>query len=172
MELSKYVAVICEGAAEEAIIDILLDADKLVFNREMLLDENVIRSRSAEAFERRFLRKKYDDKITIFRILDSRNEKFRISRAYQHAVSIVNVVTAPEIEMLVILAEGKYEEYKRSRQKPSIFCKTELHMSAVKSRDFILEYFSDVDKLLFAIKEYRRIAREASNYSNLSDILK
>lgn len=57
MELSKYVAVICEGAAEEAIMDILLDADRLIFNREMLLDENVIRSRSAEAFERRFLRK-------------------------------------------------------------------------------------------------------------------
>lgn len=41
----------------------------------------------------------------------------------------------------------------------------------MKSRDFILGYFFDVDKLLFAIEGYRRIARVASDYSNLSDIL-
>lgn len=35
MELAKYKACICEGSAEEAIIDILVDNDLLIFNREL-----------------------------------------------------------------------------------------------------------------------------------------
>ena len=34
MELAKYKACICEGAAENAIMDILLDKELLVFSRE------------------------------------------------------------------------------------------------------------------------------------------
>ena len=43
MELAKYKACICEGSAEEAIIDIQVDNDLLIFNREEMLDERVIR---------------------------------------------------------------------------------------------------------------------------------
>ncbi len=50
-DLGKYVACIAEGSAETAIIDILLEADLLIFNREKLLDETVLRSRSGKAFE-------------------------------------------------------------------------------------------------------------------------
>ena len=39
MELAKYKACICEGAAENAVMDILLDADLLVFSREEMLEE-------------------------------------------------------------------------------------------------------------------------------------
>ena len=38
MDLTKYVACICEGAAEKAIMEILLDADKLIFKRDDLLE--------------------------------------------------------------------------------------------------------------------------------------
>ena len=34
MELAKYKACICEGSAENAIMDILLDNDLLIFTRE------------------------------------------------------------------------------------------------------------------------------------------
>jgi hypothetical protein len=39
MELAKYKACICEGSAEEAIIDILVDNDLLIFKREEMLEE-------------------------------------------------------------------------------------------------------------------------------------
>lgn len=39
MELAKYKACICEGSAENAIIDILLDNDLLIFTREEMLEE-------------------------------------------------------------------------------------------------------------------------------------
>ena len=106
MELAKYKACICEGSAEEAIIDILVDNDLLIFNREEMLEECVIRCRSAKRFEERYLRKGFDEQISVIRILDSRREEFRLSKAYEQKIDVVNVITAPEIEMLIIHAEG------------------------------------------------------------------
>ena len=142
MELSKYVACICEGTAEEVIVSKLLDADRLIFTRDNLLDEEIIRTRSAAAFEQQYLRKGFQDKITVLRVLDSRRENFKMSKAYEHKIDVINVITAPEIEMLIILNEGKYDAYKRSRKKPSDFCKEDLRMSGVKSRVFVEKYFS------------------------------
>ena len=54
--LAKYKACICEGSAENAIMDILLDNDLLIFSREELLEEKVIRCREGKRFEERYLR--------------------------------------------------------------------------------------------------------------------
>ena len=70
-------------------------------------------------FEASYLRKNFKDKILIIRILDSRNENFKISKAYKHKINVINIITAPEIEMLIILNEGKYSEFKKSNKKPS-----------------------------------------------------
>lgn len=43
MELAKYKACICEGSAENAIMDILLDNNLLIFSREEMLEEEVMR---------------------------------------------------------------------------------------------------------------------------------
>lgn len=102
MELSKYVACICEGAAEQTIIKILLDNDKLIFTYDDLLEGEPLRCRSAKSFEEQYLRKGFTDKITVLRVLDSRRENFKLSKAYSHKIDVVNVITAPEIEMLVI----------------------------------------------------------------------
>lgn len=48
MEFSKYIACICEGTAEQVIINILLDNNKLIFDRKNLLEEDVLRSRSGQ----------------------------------------------------------------------------------------------------------------------------
>ena len=86
MELAKYKACICEGAAEAAIIDILVDNCLVIFSRD----------------EEQYLRKGFDSQISIIRILDSRREEFRLSKAYEHKIDVLNVITAPEIEMLII----------------------------------------------------------------------
>ena len=155
MKLASYIACVCEGSAEAAIIDVLVDNNLLIFTREDMLEENVIRCRSAKTFEERFLRK---DQISVIRILDSRREEFRLSKAYEKKVDVINVITAPEIEMLIIHSEGAYERFKRSGKKPSEFCKTDLRMHNVKSYDFVKDYFSNPQTLVNAIKEYRRTA--------------
>ena len=113
-ELGKYIACIAEGVAESVIIDILLDNHMLIFEREQLLDEEVLGCRNANEFERRYLRKGFEGKITVFRILDSRRENFNLSKAYRDKVDVINVITAPEIEMLIILNEDKYEAFKKA----------------------------------------------------------
>lgn len=55
MELAKYKACICEGSAENAIMDILLDNDLLIFTREEMLEEEVIRCRDGKRFEEKYL---------------------------------------------------------------------------------------------------------------------
>ena len=172
MELAKYKACICEGAAEAAIIDILLDNDLLIFSKEELLEEKVLRVRDAKTFETRYLRKGFDDKISVIRVLDSRRENFKLSKAYQKKVDVINIITAPEIEMLIILNEGKYDAYKRSKKKPSDFCKEILRMSEVKSLEFVKDYFSNAETLLHAIKRYDEVRNKVKGEYALSDLIK
>ena len=75
MELTACKA-ICDCPAEETIIDILVDNDFLIFNREEMLEERVIRCRSAKRSKERYLRKGFDEQISVIRILDSRREEF------------------------------------------------------------------------------------------------
>jgi hypothetical protein len=172
MKLAKYKACICEGAAEAAIMDILVDNDLLIFSRDEMLDESVIRCRSARRFEERYLRKGFDNQISVIRILDSHREEFRLSKAYQHKIDVINVVTAPEIEMLIIHNEGAYEQFKKSGKKPSDFCKVDLRMGDVKSYDFVHTYFANPETLIQAIKEYRRMANIQKGEYTLFDLLK
>lgn len=97
---SSLIACICEGGAETAIMDILLDNNLLIFKREQLITENVIPRTFARDFEKRYLRVEYGKKIIILRIIDSRSEEFRLSRAYKCQVEVIDVIKAPEIESL------------------------------------------------------------------------
>ena len=172
MELSKYKACICEGSSEQAIMDLLLDQELLIFNRDEMIEEKVIRCRQGKKFEQKYLRKGFKDKISVIRVLDSRNENFKISKAYQHKIDVINVITAPEIEMLIVFAEDKYKEFKKSNKKPSDFCKEDLSMSGVKAYDFVYSYFSDTDKLIRAIQEYHSISKIRKDEFTLLDLLK
>ena len=172
MKLAKYKACICEGAAEKAIIDILLDNGLLIFSRDELIDDDVIRCRDGQQFEKRYLRKEFDDKISVIRILDSKNENFKISKAYRDKIDVINVVTAPEIEMLIIHCENKYNEYCHSKKKPSDFCKQDLRkLKYDKKYETVKAYFDPPDKLVNAIKLYHQKQQTKGQYS-LLDLLK
>ena len=171
-ELGSYVACIAEGGAETAILELLLDHHLLIFERDMLIDEKVLSCRSANAFESRYLRMGFEGKITVFRVLDSRRENFKLSKAYLHKVDVINIITAPEIEMLIILSENKYKEFKKSGLKPNEFCKGPLKMRNVKSPSFVVKYFADIDVLMKAIKEYASISKIRRGEYTLLDLLR
>ena len=172
MKLSKYVACICEGGAEKTIIELLLDSNSLIFSYDDLLEGEILRFRKARDFETQYLRKYFNEKVTVLRILDSRRERFAWSKAYAHKVDVFNVVTAPEIEMLVILSENKYKEFKGSNLKPSEYCKSFLGYSNVKRPVFIEAYFKDLDKLITAIKRYKKVSKINHGEYALADLLK
>ncbi len=162
--MTKYTACICEGSAERAILDLLLDHGELIFKREDLIEEEVLKCRKGAEFEQRYLRKGFAEKITVYRILDSHTEEFKL-------------ITAPEIEMLIIFAEGKYKEYEREKRKnrqlkPSTYCKTNLKHKSVKNYDFVKEYFSDISRLKNALHEYQRVSKVRSNEWTLWRLLR
>lgn len=43
--MTKYTACICEGGAETAILDLLLDQNKLIFSRDDLLEGEILKTR-------------------------------------------------------------------------------------------------------------------------------
>lgn len=169
---SHPIACICEGVAEMVIMNILLDNHLLLFEREQLIDSELIRRPAVKDFERKYLRREYDNKIVIIRVIDSRSEQFNLRKAYSHQVKdIIRVITAPEIEILIIVAMEKYESFKKTRKKASDFCIQDLGLKNVKSRIFWEDFFSEPDMLVKTIIEYHRIHKQLHNESSLYDLL-
>lgn len=161
--MTKF-ACICEGAFEQAVIDILLEHRCLIFSNEELLEEETLRTRSAKNFQRRHLNKLMKEKIIIYRIIDSQNEKFNMTGPYIEKVKeVVNIITAPEIEILVIHAEDCYDHYSRSHMKPSEYVKQHLNFSNVKSYAFAKGYFKNVTDLKNAIRTYHSKTKDKEN---------
>lgn len=169
----KYTACICEGGAERVILDILLDHNKLIFSRNELLEEEILKVRKGKDFEDKYLRREFYGKITVYRILDSRRENFKISKIYQNKVEVINVITAPEIEMLIICNEGKYKDFeKRKNMSPSEYCKSILGMKYVKSVSFVKKYFADILVLERSMQEYKRVSKSRKGEKTIWDLLK
>ncbi len=161
LKLEPTVACIVEGNAEEAIMNILLDHDCLIFDRKQLLEEDLLRCRKAKNFCSTYLNKTFHNKITVLRILDDRRETFKLPTAYKNKVSgIHNIITAPEIEILAIIKEKALNDFKRVQHanhlKPSEYCKQNLRLSELKTYDFVYGYFQ-VEELIDAINEYARV---------------
>lgn len=170
MRKPDLIACLCEGSMEQAIMEILLDNNRLIFEREQLLEEEILRCRSAKNFERDYLNKTTNEMITVYRILDSTNENFKLSGPYIKRVTVVNIITAPEIEMLVIHAEGKYDDYSRKRMKPSDYVKQYLKLGKIKSYEFAKRYFANHEVLVEAIQQYKQ--KSANKSGTLADLLK
>lgn len=170
---SSLIACMCEGGAETAIMDILLDNNLLLFNRSQLIDERVIPRISVRNFEREYLRKEYDQKIIILRVIDSRVEKFCLNKPYRCQVEVIDIITAPEIEMLIIVSKKKYDDYCKSNiRKPSEYCKNVLGIKNVKKQEYVRSYFNDPLFLVDSIKEYHRVHKLKKSDMSLYDLLK
>lgn len=71
-----------------------------------------------------------DDKVTILRVGDKLSDRFTIPREYKEKIkNVQKICTLPELEMLIIINEGDYSEYKKeaSKIKPCIFCKKNIN---------------------------------------------
>ena len=77
--------------------------------------------------------------------------------------------------MLIIIAEGKYNEFikMKSKMKPSDYCKSKLRLKNVKDYKNVKEYFEDVNKLIDAINKYHSLMKnnKEKNTKTLYDLL-
>jgi hypothetical protein len=154
------VACICEGAVEVALINILLNGNKLKFQRENLLTGSPLppKYRKGKIFSDQYLGMNHRKKIKIVVVQDG-NEKFKLSKTYLKKIEepILYVKTKPEIEMLLIHKLGYYEEFMKVKttKKPSVFLQEKLKKGSaeVKSSVFVNNMFNE-DSLVEAIKMY------------------
>lgn len=165
-----HVICILEGTAEEVIIKKLFGSNKLVFkNRDVCNGEKLIRkftkTRAAKKFAEENLKMDYGSShVNILRILDSKREKFNLGRVYEgrilaREIRVFNILTRPEIEILIIIAEGHYERFtnRAGKIKANIYCERELKLGNIKSARTVTDYFTDEDKLISSIVEYNRL---------------
>lgn len=139
-----------------------------------------MRERSANSFENKYLNIGVSSKIKVYRIIDSKQEGFRISSHYRDKVEIINVITNPEIEILMILNENLNHDYstkRKSKEKPSIYIEKHLKKEnklkkneSLKSKEFVTKYFSDSKILLSALKEHKK--KYGNDHTTIYDLLK
>lgn len=165
---SHYVLFSCEGAAEGVVVERLFESGKLVIPKERVVVDPITykpftRLRKAPEIENRFFTQNYcvdgAEGLLLARVVDSRNAEFSLSRINRDAALVRTFITAPEIEMLVIHAEGAYESWCRAKRsnrqlKPSEYCVEQLGMREVKGASFLRDYWDDADKLVLAIQAY------------------
>ncbi|WP_276804062.1 N-6 DNA methylase [Lactobacillus hominis] len=170
---NELIAIITEGNTERAIIDVLLAHDALKFNRQDMLQEEIIRCRNGKRFARQFLDKSFDRKICVYRILDSRAENFNVPKAYERKISeIINLTTRPEIEILFILYHHDYQRYTNGNfAKPSIYVKDNYNdLNKVKSYQDNFDFWDqNFDMLISILKQYKSYH---PNDETIADLLK
>lgn len=172
---NDIVALIAEGNTEQAILDVLVEHDALIFAEKNLLADKVIRCRNGRRFAKKYLNKSFGQKVVVYRILDSRNEKFVLPKEYMHQVSkVVDLSTRPEIEILFIIFHGEYRKFTNrysSRVKPSEYVKANYSdLKKVKSYRDNYEFWNEhYDELITILKQYKK---SHSHEHCIADLLK
>lgn len=167
---------ICEGTAEEEVINWLLEEDRLLFSRDHIIGKTrgkVTRTRKARKIESEILSYDFDKDVVIFRIVDSKNEKFELGNLYKERHDVINYVTNPEIEILMIINCGDLSKYARkySHQKPSEYAKEQYKIKHIKSKGTFYDFFKgDIDSLINAIKEHK--SKKGKGHLTIDDLIK
>lgn len=173
--------IMCEGANEKEIIDILLKNDCLNFSEDDLLGLTPYHARQIKSSAQvRTELNMYPGIVKVYRIGDKQNDVLKIPVDYKHKIhSIEKYCTKPELEMLFIIAEqltAAYEKVK-SRMKPKEFTKLNVKCGKRKydnSTSFYTDYFGNNPELLVkCIKEYKKYnGSHNKNEHYLADLLK
>lgn len=159
----------CEGTAEQIAVEILLDADALVFSRRNIV--SVTRLRKAVDIQAEFLNYDYDWPVCVIRVLDSRKERFKLGNLYENRFPVFSYVTHPEMEVLAIIREGMWSRWHDCHVKPSDFCKQELGLREIKRAEFLKKYW-DAGSLVAAAREYRRLSKVPKGELCLADLIR
>lgn len=174
------ILIMCEGPNELKIINLLLDNDKLKFNRDDLLDMRPFHARQLTSPQLKPALDAYHGDITIYRVGDKMSDVLKVPKELLPAIKGQHkFCTKPELERLLIIAENQVSQFEKvkSKQKPKDFCKQNVVLNRKKydnSTAFYDDYFKDnIETLISAIVEYHRThSKHKSDEGYLFDLLK
>ena len=171
----------CEGSNELEIMRILLNNDKLIFGEDELIGLTPYHARQLSNSQVRTELNMYPrNDVLVMRIGDVQNDTFKIPNDYKKKiVEVRKYCTKPELEMLLIISEGLVLEFDKikSKMSPKEFAKKHIKCGRRKydnSTQFYRDYYgTNPDKLVKAIKEYKRIKGvHKKDEQYLADLLK
>ena len=158
--------IMCEGPNELEIMRILLAHDKLIFGEDDLIGLTPYHARqiTGSAQVRTELNIYPENDVLVMRIGDVQNERLKIPEDYKDKITgVEKYCTKPELEMLLIIAEGMVSEFEKHKSTvtPKEFAKNNIRFGRKKydnSTRFYREYFEDRPNVLVeAIRDYKRI---------------
>lgn len=180
-ELRKHdVLFSCEGTAEEVIIETLVGAhciivpdDHLVYDREGKLYTG---DKTAKKIQRDFLGLNYPHGLLLVRIVDVNPGRMKFNKLYEGQATAKDVIARTEIEFLILVREGEYQNWYRHGKGRGIlssqWCVQMLGMGDIKTRTFLEEYWQDPDELVASIMKYTSaLDGHRDDQLNLADFL-
>lgn len=177
------ILLLCEGQNEEVIINLLLDNNSLIFNRDDLIGRRVYPIRQLDNPFIKTELKHYGQCVKVFRIGDKQSDKLPIPKELKHIISkseIYKYCTKPELEILLIINEKLEREYEKSKSKksPKSFAKEYIKCNGIKydqTKEFLEMYYGgkNVKNLISNIKKYKTYKRKHNKDElYLADLLK
>lgn len=161
----KYL-ILCEGNNERVLIDLLLDADKLKICRDELIGLTPFNVRQLTNPYMISQVKMYNEPVIVYRIGDTQREKLKISKEIRHLVSEENIYkycTLPELEILLIINEGMYKDFLKSKMNPKSYAKSHIIYHKTRydqSSSFLKCYYETrLDLLIENLKAYKHLKK-------------
>ena len=165
----------CEGKNEEAIMELLLDNNKLKFTRNDLIG---LKPYNIRGLDNPFIKSElrlYNKEVLIYRIGDTQNDKLKIPNDIKYIVKKENIFkycTKPELEILLIINENLYQEYLKSKKSPKIFAKENIVYNGKyydQSSQYLKNYYglSRVKLLISNLYEYKRLKKHNKDFLQL-----
>ena len=159
----KYL-IMCEGPNEKKIIEMLLDNDKLSVEYDDLVGRQVYHARQIKTSTVvKTQLKIYGGDVEVWRIGDKQTDKLLVPTDFKSQIkNIKKYCTLPELEILLIISEGMYKEYEKTKSKihPKQFAKENVMINKKRYKgdtSFYEDYYGrDIQKLVSAIREYKQ----------------
>ena len=175
----KYL-ILCEGTKEVCIINLLLKYNKLKFTIDDLVSLRPfnVRQLSNPTIKSELLH--YNKPVEVLRIGDKQNDKLLVPEELSHIVStsrIKTYCTLPELEILLIINEGLFKAFQKTKESPKTFAKRNIIYNKKRydqSNEFLEEYFGGkrINNLCKSIKKYKQLKKHMKNQLYLADLLK
>ena len=170
----------CEGKNEEALVNLLIDNNKLILTREDLIGRKPYNVRQLTHPVIKTEIKHYNDEIIVYRIGDKQSDEVKVPLDLKDYVSksrIFKFCTKPELEILLIINEGMLKDYNKSRLTPKQYALKNIKFNGRKydqSTDFLINYYEKrVNNLVNNISEYKRIKKKHNKEEHyLCELLK
>lgn len=173
------ILIMCEGANEGTLVNILLDNDKLKITRDDLIG---LKPYNIRQLKHPFIKtelKHYNEPVLIYRIGDKQNDRLVIPKELKRIISYENIYkycTKPELEILLIIHEGLLKDFNKSNRTPKSYTKDKIKVNGKKydqSSIMLKKYYSNPINLVNDLKEYKRIKKDhKKDELYLADLLK